>query len=81
KYKSFFYLFVSKSTAGTTLSGTYTVGASQNSSDLTVSSFALGGALGANVPQDTSFGNAMAATTMPASGSNIAANKAIALKT
>lgn len=46
----------------TTLTGAYTVGASQNSADLKVSSFTLG--VGVNTPKDTA-GNPMTATNIP----------------
>lgn len=56
--------------AGTSLSGTYTVQSGDSSSDLTVSSFTVGTA--------TDFaGNVITSTTMPSNANNIAANKAI----
>jgi hypothetical protein len=58
--------------AGTSLSGTYTVQAGDSSPDLTVSSFTAGTATDL-------AGNAIASTTMPSSGNNIAANKAIVI--
>ncbi|MBU3704410.1 MAG: hypothetical protein FGM42_08600, partial [Ilumatobacteraceae bacterium] len=59
--------------AGTTLTGTYTVAASQTTSDLTVSSYTVGTVL------DTA-GNAMTSTTLPA-GANIADTSDIAIDT
>jgi len=59
--------------AGTTLNGTYTVGAGDNSTDLTVSSFTTG------TVTDLA-GNAMGSTTLPA-GQNLANNKAIVIDT
>ncbi|MCP4881737.1 MAG: hypothetical protein GY905_14440, partial [Gammaproteobacteria bacterium] len=59
--------------AGTTLTGTYTVGAGDNSSDLTVSSFVIG------TVADTA-GNAMTSTTVP-SNNNIADTSAIVIDT
>jgi len=58
--------------AGTSLSGTYTVGSGQSSSDLTVSSFTIG------TVADTA-GNAMTSTTVPSGTSNIAGSKAIVI--
>ena len=57
---------------GTTLTGTYTVGAEDNTSDLTVSSYTIGSA------QDLS-GNAMTSTALPAS--NIATTSNIIVDT
>ncbi|BAS68020.1 Ig-like domain-containing protein [Bathymodiolus septemdierum thioautotrophic gill symbiont] len=62
---------------GTTLTGVYTVGSSDTSSDLTVTSFAIGS--GAQAVTDVA-GNAMTATTLP-SGSNIEDSKAIVIDT
>jgi len=59
--------------AGTTLSGTYTVAVGNSSSDLTVSSFTIGTVL------DTA-GNAMTSTTVPSGASNIAGSKAIVIE-
>jgi len=56
--------------AGTSLSGTYTVQAGDSSSDLTVSSFTVGTATDL-------AGNAITSTALPSSANNIAANKAI----
>ena len=58
--------------AGTSLTGTYTVSSGQSSSDLTVSSFTLGTML------DTA-GNAMTSTTVPSGSSNIAGASAIVI--
>ncbi|MCP4879570.1 MAG: Ig-like domain-containing protein, partial [Gammaproteobacteria bacterium] len=58
--------------AGTTLTGTYTIGAGDTSSDLTVSSFAIG------TVADTA-GNAMTSTTVPSN--NIADSSAIVVDT
>jgi hypothetical protein len=58
--------------AGTSLTGTYTVASGQSSSDLTVSSFTIGTVL------DTA-GNAMISTTVPSGASNIAGAKAIVI--
>ena len=58
---------------GTTLAGTYTVGAGDASSDLTVASFTIGSV------QDLA-GNAMVSTSLPA-GNNIADNGAIVVDT
>jgi len=57
---------------GTTLGGTYTVGSGVTSSDLTVSSFAIGTVV------DTA-GNAMTSTTVP--GTNIATGSALIVDT
>jgi len=57
---------------GTTLVGTYTVSAGDNSNDLTVSSFSIG------TVTDIA-GNAMASTTVP--GTNIASGSAIVIDT
>ena len=57
---------------GTTLVGTYTVGAGVTSSDLTVSSFVIGTVTDA-------AGNAMASTTVP--GTNIATGSALIIDT
>ena len=57
---------------GTTLVGTYTVGASDNSNDLTVSSFSIG------TVTDIA-GNAMSGTTVP--DANIASGSAIVIDT
>ena len=56
---------------GTTLVGTYTVGAGDNSNDLTVSSFSIG------TVTDIAAGNAMASTTVPST--NIASGSAIVI--
>ena len=58
--------------AGTSLTGTYTVASGQSSSDLTVSSFTIGTVL------DTA-GNAMTSTTVPSGTSNIDGAKAIVI--
>ncbi|MFM7306769.1 MAG: beta strand repeat-containing protein, partial [Actinomycetota bacterium] len=60
--------------AGTSLTGTYTIGAGQNSSDLTVSSFSIG------TVADTA-GNAMTSTVVPTGTNNIAGAKAIVVDT
>jgi len=65
-------LTLTAASAGTSLTGTYTVAAGQSSSDLTVSSFTIG------IVADTA-GNAMTSTTMPSSASSIAATKAIVI--
>tara|TARA_B100000780_G_scaffold24571_1_gene15609 strand:+ start:113 stop:703 length:591 start_codon:yes stop_codon:yes gene_type:complete len=52
---------------GTTLVGTYTVSATDNSSDLAVSSFSLTDASGNSDSVIDAFGNAMSATTLPGS--------------
>ncbi|MFM8507722.1 MAG: Ig-like domain-containing protein, partial [Actinomycetota bacterium] len=59
---------------GTSLTGTYTIGAGQNSPDLTVSSFAIGTVL------DTA-GNVMTSTILPSGTDNIAGTKAIVVDT
>jgi hypothetical protein len=56
--------------AGTTLTGTYTVQSGDVSADLTALSYSIG------TVRDTA-GNAMTSTTMPASASNIAQNSAL----
>ncbi len=56
--------------AGTSLSGTYTVQSGDSSADLTVSSFTVGTAT------DTA-GNVITSTTVPTSANNIAGSKAI----
>jgi hypothetical protein len=56
--------------AGTTLVGTYTIGANKTSADLTVSSYTPGTVLDV-------AGNAMTATVVPAGANNIAGSKAI----
>jgi len=56
---------------GTTLVGTYTVGAGDNSNDLTVSSFSIG-------TVTDIVGNAMSSTTVP--GTNIASGSAIVIE-
>ncbi|TSA52931.1 MAG: hypothetical protein D4R44_04670, partial [Actinobacteria bacterium] len=61
--------------ATTSLTGTYTVGAGQTSSDLTVSSYAL-----TSAPID-SAGNVMTSTTVPTGASNIAGANAIIIDT
>jgi methionine-rich copper-binding protein CopC len=66
-------VLLTAASAGTTLTGTYTVGAGDTSSDLTVSSFAIG------TVADTA-GNAMTSTTVP-SNNNIADNSAIVIDT
>jgi len=58
--------------AGTSLTGTYTVSSGQSSSDLTVSSFTIGTVL------DTA-GNAMTSTTVPSGSNNIAGSSAIVI--
>jgi hypothetical protein len=60
--------------AGTTLTGTYTVAAGHNSADLTVSSFTIVAVL------DTA-GNAMTSTTIPTGVNNIAGAEAIVIDT
>jgi hypothetical protein len=59
----------------TTLTGTYTVGAGDNSADLTVSSYAL-----TSAPTDAS-GNAMTSTALPTGVNNIAGAQAIVVDT
>jgi hypothetical protein len=61
--------------SGTTLTGTYTVGVGDTSSDLTVSSYVLTSAL-----VDTA-GNAMTSTSLPTGANNIAGAHAIAIST
>ena len=56
--------------AGTSLTGTYTVQSGDTTSDLTVASFTIGTVL------DTA-GNAMTSTSVPSGASNIAGAKAI----
>ena len=60
--------------AGTSLTGTYTVAAGDNSADLNVSSFTVG------TVADTT-GNAMTSTTVPSGVNNIAGVKAIVIDT
>lgn len=59
----------------TTLTGTYTVSAGDNSADLTVSSFVL-----TSAPTDAS-GNAMTSTALPTGANNIAGAQAIVVDT
>ena len=59
----------------TTLTGTYTVGAGDNSADLTVSSYVL-----TSAPTDAS-GNAMTSTALPTGVNNIAGAQAIVVDT
>ncbi len=59
---------------GTTLQGTYTVGAADVSADLDVVAFAVGTA--AATPLDLS-GNAITSTAMPIGSANLAGNKAL----
>ncbi len=59
---------------GTTLVGTYTVGAGDTSSDLTVSSFVIGTVA-------DSAGNPMTSTTVPTGSNNIAGSKALVVDT
>ena len=61
--------------SGTTLTGTYTVGAGKTSADLTVSSYAL-----TSAPTDTA-GNAMSTTPLPTGANNIAGAQAIVIDT
>ena len=61
--------------SGTTLTGTYTVGVGDTSSDLTVSSYVL-----TSAPVDTA-GNAMTSTSLPTGANNIAGAQAIAIST
>jgi hypothetical protein len=61
---------------GTTLAGTYTVSATDVSSDLAVSSYSLTDAAGTINAVIDAFGNAMSATTLPA-GQNLSDNKAL----
>ncbi|MEY4159125.1 MAG: hypothetical protein RL743_1620, partial [Actinomycetota bacterium] len=65
---------LSSSSIGTTLTGTYTVGANQNSTDLTVSSYSITSVLDI-------AGNAMTSTTVPSGSSNIAGSKALIIDT
>jgi uncharacterized repeat protein (TIGR02059 family) len=60
---------------GTTLTGTYTVSAGDNSADLTVSSYVL-----TSAPTDAS-GNAMTSTSLPTGANNIAGAQAIVVNT
>jgi uncharacterized repeat protein (TIGR02059 family) len=60
---------------GTTLTGTYTVSAGDNSADLTVSSYVL-----TSAPTDAS-GNAMTSTSLPTGANNIAGAQAIVVDT
>ncbi|SVE15591.1 uncharacterized protein METZ01_LOCUS468445, partial [marine metagenome] len=60
--------------AGTTLTGTYTVGAGDTSSDLTVSSFAIGTVADA-------AGNAMTSTAVPSGSNNLGGSSAIVIDT
>ena len=60
---------------GTTLTGTYTVSAGDNSADLTVSSYVL-----TSAPTDAS-GNAMTSTALPTGTNNIAGAQAIVVDT
>ena len=60
--------------AGTSLTGTYTVSAGHNSADLNVSSFTVG------TVADTT-GNAMTSTTVPSGDNNVAGAKAIVIDT
>ena len=60
---------------GATLTGTYTVGAGDNSSDLTVLSYVL-----TSAPTDAA-GNAMTATSVPVGANNIAGAHAIVIDT
>jgi hypothetical protein len=59
----------------TTLTGTYTVGVGDTSSDLNVSSYVL-----TSAPADTA-GNVMTSTTVPSGANNIAGAQAIAVST
>ena len=59
----------------TTLTGTYTVGAGDNSGDLTVSSYVL-----TSAPTDA-LGNAMTSTALPTGSNNIAGAQAIVVDT
>ena len=59
----------------TTLTGTYTVGAGDNSADLTVSSYVL-----TSAPTDA-VGNAMTSTALPTGANNIAGAQAIVVDT
>jgi uncharacterized repeat protein (TIGR02059 family) len=59
----------------TTLTGTYTVGAGDNSGDLTVSSYVL-----TSAPTDA-LGNAMTSTALPTGANNIAGAQAIVVDT
>ena len=68
-------VLLSHSATNSTLTGTYTVGAGKNSSDLTVSSYVL-----TSAPTDID-GNVMSATTVPTGTSNIAGSKAIVIDT
>jgi hypothetical protein len=65
-------VLLTAASAGTTLTGTYTVGSGDNSSDLTVSSFTIGTVI------DTA-GNIMTSTTVPST--NIASGSAIVVDT
>jgi hypothetical protein len=61
--------------AGNTLSGTYTVGSSDSSSDLTVSSYSI------SSPVEDTAGNLMTSTAVPVVASNIAGAKALVIDT
>ena len=63
---------------GTALSGTYTVSATDVSSDLAVSSYSLTDAAGNINAVIDAFGNAMSSTTLPA-GQNLSDNKALVI--
>ena len=67
-------VLLTAASAGTTLTGTYTVTSAQNSADLTVSNFTIGTVADA-------VGNAMTSTTVPSGGNNIAGAKAIVIDT
>ena len=66
-------------TTGSTLTGTYTIAADQNSADLTVNSFSIG--TGSATPRDAAFGNALTSTTVPSGVNNIAGSYAIVVDT
>jgi len=67
-------VLLTAASAGTTLTGTYTVSSGHTSSDLTVSSFTIG------TVADTA-GNAMSSTAVPTGSNNIAGSKAIVIDT
>ena len=61
---------------GSTLSGTYTISATDVSADLAVSSYSLIDAVGTTNSVIDAFGNAMSSLTLPA-GQNLSDNKAL----
>ncbi len=67
-------VLLTAASAGTTLTGTYTVSSGETSADLTVGSFTIGTVADA-------AGNAMTSTTVPSGASNIAGSKALVIDT